>query len=250
MRSVGVVAVAMVCSVHGLDNGVATTPPMGWNSWNHFGCSVSADIMKATADRLVKLGLADAGFRYVNSDDCWLDHNRSISVGEGRLVPGNNFPGGDAGMRTLSNYIHSKGLKFGLYGAAGQTTCANKAGGLYHEHDDAAQMAEWGIDYLKYDDCGEVNIQSYAKFQAMRDGLNATGRPIVFSFEPHNTIPTTWQPYIGNAWRTGHDIGDHYESMFSDLTINNAWTNVGGRGAWNDADMLEASHPPAVCLFR
>lgn len=196
--------------------------------------------MRDTADRLVSLGLQDAGYVYVNTDDCWLEHDRRA---DGRLQPAKNFPGGDEGMRNLSNYIHKRGLLLGIYGAAGQTTCAGRAGGLYHEQEDAQLYADWGVDYLKYDDCGEVNLQSYAKFQAMRNALNKTGRPMVYSYEPHVTVPISWPTYIGNAWRTGHDIGSKYESMFSDLTINNAWANVGGPGSWNDADMLEVGNP-------
>jgi len=133
-------------------------------------------------------------------------------------------------------------MKFGIYGAAGQTTCASRVGGLYHERVDAQTYADWGAEYLKYDNCGEVNVQSYAKFSAMSDALNATGKKIFFSYEPHLTEPIAWTQYVGNAWRTGHDIGSHFSSMFSDLAINNAWATVGGVGGWNDADMLEVGN--------
>ena len=155
---------ALCATGQALDNGAALTPPMGWNSWNHFGGGVSSQIMRDTASRLVDLGLAKVGYVHVNSDDCWLNRNRSA---DGSMVPTDKF-GGSAGMLNLSNHLHSMGLKFGLYGAAGETTCASRAGGLYHEAADARQLAGWNVDYLKYDECGEVNIQSYAKFMAMR----------------------------------------------------------------------------------
>jgi hypothetical protein len=168
-------------AVLALDNGAARTPSMGWNSWNTFKGKVSADIMRQTADLFVSLGLRDAGYVFVNTDDEWLDKDRTS---EGRLSPKSSF-GGEAGIRNLSSYIHSKGMKFGIYLAAATTTCAGGAGGLYHEANDAQTFAEWQVDYLKYDNCGEIDLQSYAKFQTMRDSLNATGRLIEYSFEPH-----------------------------------------------------------------
>lgn len=134
---------------------------MGWNSWNRFGCRVSSDILRNTTQRLVELGLADVGYKSVNTDDCWLNKTRNAT---GHLAPAPNFPGGDQGMRDLIEFIDSKGLQFGIYGAAGETTCASRAGSLYHEDIDARTYASWGVKYLKYDDCGEVNLNSYAKF--------------------------------------------------------------------------------------
>ena len=229
----------------GIDNGLGRTPPMGFNSWNHFGCSVSSTILKQVADDFVSLGLLDAGYNFINSDDCWsapnFAKNTSGRGADGRIMPASNF-GGVSDMKALSAYIRSKGMKFGIYGAAGQTTCASRVGSLYHERIDAQTFADWGAEYLKYDNCGEVNIQSYAKFSAMADALNATGKHIFFSYEPHLTSAIAWTKYVGNAWRTGHDIGDKFSSMFSDLSINNAWATVGAPGGFNDADMLEVGN--------
>jgi len=197
-------------------------------------------VLATTADAFVSLGLTAAGYQYINTDDCWSELTRDNATR--RIVPGPNFGGSEAAMKNLSKYINSKGMAFGMYGAAGETTCAGRAGGLYHEGLDAQTYADWGATYLKYDNCGQVNMNSYAKFSAMRDALNRTGKRILFSFEPHLTTPIEWPRYVGNAWRTGHDIGSHYGSMFSELVIGNSWANVGGVGGWNDDDMLEVGN--------
>ena len=234
------------CSL-ALDNGVGRTPPMGWNSWNHFHCSVSSDLLKATTDDFVALGLTAAGYQYINTDDCWSQPNFVPSTNasgrgsDGRIKPAASF-GSVAAIKELSAYIRSKGMKFGIYGAAGQTTCASRVGSLYHERDDAASFASWGASYLKYDNCGEVNLQSYGKFSAMADALNATGVPIFFSFEPHLTLPIGWTKNVGNAWRTGNDIGSRFSSVITDLAVANAWATVSGAGGWADADMLEVGN--------
>mmetsp|Transcript_50740 Transcript_50740/g.99422 ORF Transcript_50740/g.99422 Transcript_50740/m.99422 type:complete len:704 (+) Transcript_50740:1-2112(+) len=241
MKSLDFLLFCVVEIVRCYQNGVAETPPMGWNSWNHFAGLVSADILKTTADAFVDLGLKDAGYTYINTDDCWSNLARDKQTG--RIVPGPNFGGSEAAMKNLSAYIQSKGLKFGIYGAAGETTCAGRAGGLYHEDIDAKTYIDWGAEYLKYDDCGQVNLQSFAKFSAMRDALNRTGVPVVYSYEPHLVVPIGWPKYVGNLWRTGHDIGSNFESMFSELVIGNAWASMAGPGQWNDDDMLEVGNP-------
>ena len=164
-----------------LDNGAAKRPPMGWNSWGHFKGGVSAQVLRDQADAMIELGLHDAGYRSVNTDDGWLEVNRSA---EGRLVPANNFPGGEAGMRNLSAYLHARNISFGIYNANSLTTCMKRAGGLYSERLDAATYASWGVDYLKYDLCGQGNLQPFVTFQVMRDAINATNRTMVYSFEP------------------------------------------------------------------
>ena len=124
-------------------------------------------------------------------------------------------------------------------GASSVVTCAKREGNLYHEHQDAQTLAEWGVDYWKYDACGEDNLQAFAKFTVMRDALNRTGRPMVYSFEPHGSAsynPVAWPALTGNSWRTGHDIGDGYGSVMGSLAKANAWANVGGPGGFNDAD--------------
>src|SRR6202142_1533135 len=128
-----------------LDNGLASTPPMGWNSWNKFGCNVSEDMIRSMADAVVKSGMKDAGYEYVNIDDCW-QVSRDAS---GNIVTDTQrFP---HGMKVVGDYIHSLGLKFGVYSDAGSMTCAGCPGGLGHEYQDALQYAAWGVDYLKYD---------------------------------------------------------------------------------------------------
>jgi alpha-galactosidase len=129
-----------------LDNGAARTPSMGWNSWNTFHGGVSAEILRETADLFVSLGLREAGYTFVNTDDAWLAHNRSAA---GRLVPSAAF-GGEAGVRNLSAYIHDKGLQFGMYLAAATTTCMGRAGGLYHERTDASTFAEWQVECVPF----------------------------------------------------------------------------------------------------
>jgi alpha-galactosidase len=137
-----------------INNGVGKTPPMGWNSWNHFGCSVTADILRQTTDDFVSLGLTDVGYQYINTDDCWSAKNFDVSTStggrsaDGRIIPSSTF-GNVSHIKQLSAYIRSKGMKFGIYGAAGETTCASRVGSLYHERVDAQSYADWGADYLK-----------------------------------------------------------------------------------------------------
>ena len=148
-------------SVLAIDNGLGRTPPMGWNSWNHFGSRVTADLLRQTADDFVALGLTEAGYTYINTDDCWsvANFDKTTSKGgrgtDGRIIPAPAF-GNVSHIKELSAYIRSKGMKFGIYGAAGETTCASRVGSLYHERVDAQSFADWGAEYLKYDNCGEV----------------------------------------------------------------------------------------------
>jgi alpha-galactosidase len=163
--------------VRALDNGLARTPPMGWNSWNSFHCDVSADLVEATADAMVASGMKDAGYTYVNIDDCWLLKQRGA---HGELVPDPaKFP---HGIEAVADYVHGKGLKLGIYESAGATTCAGYPGSIGHEKEDAAQFARWGVDYLKYDNCGDKRGQTYQqRYTAMRDALARSGRAIVYS---------------------------------------------------------------------
>jgi alpha-galactosidase len=161
-----------------LNNGLAQTPPMGWNDWNAYGCNVSETLVKQTADKIVSSGLAAAGYQYVNIDDCWMQSSRDAN---GNLQPDfSKFPDGISGTAA---YVHSKGLKLGIYEDAGTATCAGYPGSLGHETQDAQSFASWGVDYLKYDNCnnnGSTTTQQYiCRYSAMRDALAATGRPIV-----------------------------------------------------------------------
>ncbi|HVV24511.1 MAG TPA: NEW3 domain-containing protein [Pseudonocardiaceae bacterium] len=222
-----------------LTNGLAATPQMGWNDWNAFGCSVSAGLVEQTADAMVANGMAKAGYRYVNIDDCWLERQRDAN---GNLVPDPaKFP---QGIKAVADYVHAKGLKLGIYEDAGTATCAGYPGSLGHEQQDAATFASWGIDYLKYDNCnnaGSTTTQQYIdRYTAMRDALAATGRPILYSLcEWGVNQPWTWGPQVGNSWRTTGDINDSYNSMLS-IFQQNVWLYpYSGPGAWNDPDMLE-----------
>jgi alpha-galactosidase len=229
-----------------LDNGLARTPQMGFNNWNATHCSgdFNETMVKGIADLFVSSGLKDAGYQYVNLDDCWALPARDA---DGNLVPDPvRFPDG---IKAVADYVHSKGLKFGLYSSAGTKTC-NKAGfpgGLGHERQDAALWASWGVDYLKYDNCnnaGSTTTQQYIdRYSAMRDALAATGRPILYSLcEWGVNDPWTWGPAVGNSWRTTGDISDKYSSMLSIFKKNVVLAPYAGPGHWNDPDMLEVGN--------
>ncbi|MGH8146918.1 MAG: glycoside hydrolase family 27 protein [Rhodanobacteraceae bacterium] len=232
-----------------LDNGLARTPPMGWNSWNTFHCDVSARLIEATADAMVASGMKAAGYTYVNIDDCWLLKQRGP---HGELVPDPaKFP---QGIKAVADYVHGKGLKLGIYESAGTTTCAGYPGSLGHEKQDARQFARWGVDYLKYDNCGDHRGETYPqRYAAMRDALAASGRPIVYSIcEWGNQAPWHWAPAIGNLWRTTQDITprwrtdqphNHYPQGILDILDQQAaLTHASHPGAWNDPDMLEVGN--------
>jgi alpha-galactosidase len=218
-----------------LGNGLALTPPMGWNDWNTFGCNVSAQLVEQTADTIVSAGLQAAGYQYVNIDDCWMSSSRSSS---GHLVPDpNKFPGG---ITAVADYVHGKGLKLGIYESAGTATCAGYPGSLNHEKTDAADFAAWGVDYLKYDNCNNQGVDWKVRYNAMRDALAATGRPIVYSLcEWGEDSVWTWGAQTGNLWRTTGDIQANYGSMLSIFHANVGLYPYAGKGAWNDPDMLE-----------
>ena len=186
----------LLCLSLALDNGVGLTPPMGWNSWNHFGCNITESLIRKTADALVTTGLAAKGYVYVNLDDCW----QTSRDDQGRIVADPvAFP---SGIKALADYIHSLGLKFGLYSDAGLLTCAGRPGSLGHEDIDAQTYADWGVDYLKYDNCHTDGTSPKVRYPPMRDALNKTGRPIFFSMcEWGYEDPATWAPAVGNSWR-------------------------------------------------
>ncbi|MEU7874520.1 ricin-type beta-trefoil lectin domain protein [Dactylosporangium sp. NPDC049140] len=225
-----------------LDNGLAKTPPMGWNDWNAYGCNVSETLVKQTAEKIVSSGLAAAGYQYVNIDDCWMQSSRDAN---GNLQPDfAKFPDGISGTAA---YVHSKGLKLGIYEDAGTATCAGFPGSLGHETQDAQSFASWGVDYLKYDNCnnnGSSTTQQYiSRYSAMRDALAATGRPIVYSIcEWGVNSPWTWAPSVGNLWRTTGDIQANFNSMLSIFHSNMGLDAYAGPGAWNDPDMLEVGN--------
>jgi alpha-galactosidase len=218
---------------------LAPTPPMGFNNWNAFGCDVNETLIKETADVLVSSGLAAAGYEYVNIDDCWSMRERGP---DGRLVPDPvKFPGGIAGV---ADYVHAKGLKLGIYGDAGTRTCAGYPGSLGTEELDARTWAEWGVDYLKYDNCHNQSDGSQADFirryTAMRDALDKVDRPIVYAIcEWGQSRPWEWAAGVGDLWRTTGDISDNWQSLRSIIAQNAPLYPHAGPGRWNDPDMME-----------
>ncbi len=232
-------------SAAALDNGLAKTPPMGWNSWNKFHCNVSEKLIRETADAMVATGMRDAGYVYLVIDDCWqVDRDA-----QGNIVPDpKRFP---SGMKALADYVHSKGLKFGIYSDAGRMTCQKRPGSRGYEFQDARQYAAWGVDYLKYDWCHHGKQNSEASYALMRDALAKAGRPIVFSIcEWGSTKPWLWAGDVGNLWRTTGDIQDCWDCKRKWGGLG--WTQIldqqvglevyAGPGHWNDPDMLEVGN--------
>jgi alpha-galactosidase len=228
-----------------LDNGLARTPPMGWNSWNKFGCNVSESLIRGVADEMVNTGMKDAGYQYVVIDDCWQvsrDSQGNIQIDTAR------FPGG---MKALADYVHSKGLKFGLYSDAGTKTCQGRPGGRGYEYQDARQYAAWGVDYLKYDWCSHGKQNSEASYAIMSDALKVSGRPIVFALcEWGSTQPWLWARDIGNLWRATGDIEDKWDNqkpheglgVVQIIDQQVTLESYAGPGHWNDPDMLEVGN--------
>jgi len=238
------------------DGSPAVRPPLGWNSWNTFGCDINESKIRAAADAMASSGMSAAGYQYVVVDDCWQATTRDAS---GNLRgDGDRFP---SGMKALGDYIHGKGLKFGIYQAPREETCAqyfNSIGGatgaLGHEQQDANTFASWGVDYLKYDWCspwGTLDDQ-IASFSTMRDALRATGRPIVYSINPNSAHANTGPAYnwssVADMWRTTEDItdswstgctGDCFMGITEILDVQAPLHSWAGPQHWNDPDMLE-----------
>ncbi|WP_199812424.1 NPCBM/NEW2 domain-containing protein [Streptomyces sp. NRRL S-337] len=225
-----------------LPDGLAKTPPMGFNNWNSTHCRAefTEDMVKGIADLFLAKGLKDAGYQYVNLDDCWALPTRDTN---GKLVPDpRRFP---HGIKAVADYVHSKGLKFGIYTSAGTKTCnsAGFPGGLGHEKSDAQQFADWGVDYLKYDNCNNQGVDAQQRYRAMRDALRATGRPIVYSIcEWGENKPWEWASDVGHLWRTTGDISDSWSSMLAIARQNLPLAPYAGPGHWNDPDMLEVGN--------
>ncbi|MEV4426372.1 NPCBM/NEW2 domain-containing protein [Streptomyces sp. NPDC049602] len=223
-------------------DGLALTPPMGFNNWNSTHCRAEFDeaMVKGVADLFVEKGLKDAGYRYVNIDDCWALPKRDA---DGKLVPDPvRFP---HGIKAVADYVHSKGLKFGIYTSAGTKTCDANGfpGALGHEYSDARQFADWGVDYLKYDNCNNQGVDAKERYLTMRDALRATGRPIVYSIcEWGENKPWEWAGDVGQLWRTTYDINDSWSTMLSIMKQNLPLSRYAGPGHWNDPDMLEVGN--------
>ncbi len=230
---------------------LALTPPMGWNSWNPFGENVSEAVIRETADAMVTSGLKSVGFSYVVIDDLWQG---------GRDTNGNLFPDPKrfpSGMKALADYVHTKGLKFGIYSDAGTKTCGGRPGSLGYEERDAQTFAGWGVDFLKYDYCycpdyvsaNNDFMAAIARYTRMGDALKATGRPIVFSIcEWGPRSPWLWGRMVGgHMWRTSYDVADFWDKPRNEMSPIGILTSIdvvsdlarfAGPGGWNDPDML------------
>src|ERR1700733_4440580 len=252
MRSLAALSGApLLSAVPALSQGmIAATPPMGWNSWNHFAGRVTDADVRSAADTLVLTGMRDAGYTYVNVDDTW-EGKRDA---QGVLHTNERFPD----MKALGDYIHSKGLKFGIYSSPGAKTCGGFEGSLGHEEQDAKMYAGWGVDYLKYDLCSfqdemrkvkaehpdepdAANNLMIAAYRKMGDALKATGRPILYSLCQYGVDqPWKWGPGVGaQMWRTTDDIDDSYGRMIAIGFSQAGLSKYAGPGHWNDPDMLE-----------
>jgi len=230
---------------------LALTPPMGWNTWNKFACNVSESLIRQAADAMVKSGMKDAGYQYIVIDDCW----QVSRDAQGNVVPDpQRFPGG---IKTVADYVHSLGLKFGIYSDAGSKTCQGRPGGLGHEYQDALKYAEWGVDYLKYDWCNTTTQDAKSSYANIRAALDAAGRPIVLSICEWGTAkPWLWGKEVGgNLWRSTGDIQDRWEGKkewnpgnccsYGVVDIADAEADLysyAGPGHWNDPDMLEVGN--------
>lgn len=218
-------------------NGLAKTPPMGWNSWNKFAGRVDDATVRSIADAMAGNGMKEAGYVYVNIDDTW-ELGRDA---QGNMLTNKKFPD----MKALADYVHSKGLKLGIYSSPGPNTCAGYEGSYGHEEQDARTFAKWGIDYLKYDWCGARTLytdeEMPAIYQKMGDALLKTGRPIVYSLCQYGRLDVwKWGPDVGgNLWRTTGDIRDTWDSMTRIGFGQNDLATYARPGHWNDPDMLE-----------
>ena len=233
--------------------GLAKTPPMGFNTWNTFASNIDEFMIKETAEAMIKNGMRDAGYNYIVLDDTWSAMERDKD-GNLQAHP-EKFP---SGMKALGDYLHARGFKFGIYGCAGQKTCGGYPGSWGHEFQDAKKFAEWGVDYLKYDWCFSGDANPKDAYTRMRDALYAAGRPIVFSIcEWGGSKPWEWAKDVGHLWRTTGDITDCYDcvqrwergwKLILDLQYsqvqpadgqNNGIGKYAGPDHWNDPDMLE-----------
>ena len=247
-RLLGALTLAILSTAPLMAQGIAQTPPMGWNSWNHFRDKVDDATIRAQAEAMVSSGMRDAGYIYINIDDTWEGQRDA----QGIIHPNSKFPD----MKALADFVHSKGLRLGIYSSPGAKTCAKYEGSLGHEVQDDQTYAAWGIDYLKYDLCGlrdemkaaptpeaahKIMVDAYIK---MRDALRATGRPIVYSLCQYGEDAVwEWGASVGgNLWRTTGDISDNYTRM-ADIGFGQAGlAKFAGPGHWNDPDMLEVGN--------
>lgn len=228
----------IVKTVENSVDGLLPTPPMGWNSWNHFHRDINEKLIMEEADALVASGMKDAGYEYINLDDCWMalvrDKNGNLQSDPQR------FP---HGIKYLADYVHKKGLKLGIYSSAGTKTCAGWPASLDHEKADAKVFASWGVDYLKYDNCNNEGRPAVARYKIMKNAIDEAGRPIVFSIcEWGSNNPWEWAPELGGLWRTTGDISDNWNSMIQIVDQQVGLNEYASKGHWNDPDMLEVGN--------
>ncbi len=226
-------------------SGLALTPPMGWNSWNKFGCDINEKLIKEAADAMVSNGMNKAGYEYIVIDDCWqIDRKADGTI----VVDSTRFP---SGIKSLADYIHAKGLKFGIYSCAGTKTCQMRPGSNGYEVIDANTYASWGVDYLKYDWCNSEGIDPVKAYTDMSRALAKSGRPIVFSMcEWGSSRPWSWAQNVGHLWRTTGDIQDCWDckrdwggmGWTTILDLQVGLEKYAGPGHWNDPDMLEVGN--------
>jgi alpha-galactosidase len=216
---------------------VALTPPMGWNSWNKFGCHVSEQLIRQIADAIATNGMKAAGYKYVNIDDCWQIGRDS----QGTIVADPaTFP---SGIKALADYVHSKGLQLGIYTDAGRLTCQKRPGSYQHEVQDVDTYAAWGVDYVKIDWCAAEGLEPEVQYTKFRDAFEHASRQMVFSICDWGVkAPWTWGPHTGNLWRTTGDISDHYDRMSLIGFSQDGLEKYAGPGHWNDPDMLEVGN--------
>jgi alpha-galactosidase len=228
--------------------GLALTPPMGWNSWNKFAGKVDENMIRQQADAMVATGMKDAGYTYLNIDDCW--HGDRDSLGFIHPDP-KRFP---SGMKALADYVHAKGLKIGIYSDAGSQTCGGRPGSRGYEFQDAKMYASWGIDYLKYDWCNTEGLKQEGAYKTIAAALQKAGRPIVLSLcEWGQSNPWRWAANVGHLWRSTGDITNQWEgiksmgdwhalSVMKILEGQDSLRKYAGPGHWNDPDMLEVGN--------
>jgi alpha-galactosidase len=229
---------------------LAPEPPMGWNSWNYFNCDgINEEVIMEIADAMVSSGMQEVGYEYIVIDDCWQVGREE----DGTIIADpDKFP---SGIKSLADYIHSKGLKFGIYSCAGTQTCQERPGSRGYEFQDARTYAEWGVDFLKYDWCHTGTQDAISSFTLMRDALYKTGRPIVFSIcEWGVSKPWTWAKDVGHLWRTSGDIRNNWDTpdakkgkiwgggVIINLDLQQGLEEFSGPDGWNDPDMLEVGN--------
>lgn len=232
--------------------GLAQTPPMGWNSWNKFGCNVNEQLIRETADAMVSSGMKDAGYEYIVIDDCWQVSRDSLGF---IVADPKRFP---SGIKALADYVHSKGLKFGIYSCAGDKTCAGRPAGRGHEYQDALSYAKWGVDYLKYDWCNTDKLNAEGAYTTMSHAIREAGRPIVFSLcEWGGNKPWKWAKEVGHLWRTTGDIYNCFDcvedygtwkswGVMQILDLQDGLREFAGPGHWNDPDMMQVGNGMSV----